>query len=143
MKYLLTSLVCCLFMSLVAQANTWTAQPTPLQVSHQWVLEKNALSTLEPQPSTNSDSSDTTSDSPWLLFPRHQANLFQHQNQLNPEYGLLVEFLPERNEARLYKNLINPDELSPWFYHTTTNQNARRLSGWKDSNLMFVYIQNV
>ena len=143
MKYLLVSLVCCFFMSVLAQAGTWTADTSREQTSHQWVIDQGSDSNTNPSDPVNSHSSDNHSDLPWQLFPRHQAHLFQHQNQLNPEYGLLVEFLPERNEARLYKNLINPDELSPWFYHTTTNQNARRLSGWKDSNLMYVYTQSI
>lgn len=86
--------------------------------------------------SNNTEQFDDTKPIPPNPY-RNLANAFQHSTQLNPDYVVLMEFLPEDWSARLYKHLIDSGELEPWYIQSSFSAGRQRLAGWKDSNLMY------
>lgn len=68
---------------------------------------------------------------------RMSSTLFLSVPQVNPDYVLKIELMPTVLSASLFKNLINPPDLEPWFLFTHHHASSSRLSGWKDSNLLY------
>jgi len=65
------------------------------------------------------------------------SSLFSHEIQLTPDYYLAITFFEIKLSAALFKNLINPDVQTPWFEQISHQSNSSRISGWKDSNLLY------
>lgn len=63
--------------------------------------------------------------------------LFNAEIQTTPNYVLVVEFFKVKLTAGLYKNLINPPLITPWFEQLSHKNNSSRLSGWKDGNFLY------
>ena len=74
---------------------------------------------------------------PLHIQSRSSAAEFLNVRQVTPEYVLVAEFLPEQRAAKFFKNLINPDEIKPWFFQNTSLNTHHRIAGWKFSNLQY------
>ncbi len=68
---------------------------------------------------------------------RLSPSLFSAEIQISPNYVLVMEFFKVKLTAALFKNLANPPVLTQWFEQLSHKTNSSRLSGWKDSNLLY------
>lgn len=127
----------CLYVGVTAQADARTGI-NKIYSNTSLVVLTDTSHTATDLSGSNDKASERASDLPWIYSARHQGSSFLHAAQRNAEYGLLIEFLPERTQARHYKNLINPDDFLPWFVKHNVHQSRHRLSGWKESNVLFV-----
>jgi len=65
------------------------------------------------------------------------SSLFNHEIQLTPDYYLAITFFEMKLSAALFKNLTNPGVRTPWFEQISHRSNSSRISGWKDSNILY------
>ncbi|MFC3093835.1 hypothetical protein DRW07_10175 [Alteromonas sediminis] len=72
-----------------------------------------------------------------VAYTRIVASEFQHPLQLSPEYGLVVEFLAEDLSAKHFTYIRTIPDIQPWFELVAFIPNKRRLSGWKDTRVMY------
>jgi len=68
---------------------------------------------------------------------RANATEFNALSQLNPNYFVEIEFFSATISAALFKNLVNPPLIQPWFIQQSFTGTKQRLSGWKESNTQF------
>jgi len=68
---------------------------------------------------------------------RANATEFNALAQLNPNYFVEIEFFAASLSAALFKNLINPPLLQPWFMQYSFTGAKLRLAGWKESNSLY------
>lgn len=136
MRYFVSSLLFCLFLATSIQTGSINMRVVDTSIS---LLDSNLASTTlgSEQQAPQPDIAD-----PALHYARGLASQFLYSTQLSPEYGVICEFLPEQNSARHYKNLINPDDEAPWYVSQDVSKNLNRLSGWKESNQLFVERNN-
>lgn len=103
------------------------------------------------QPVHTVQASATTVDFPFTLLddniPKDQVNLprlntacsslFSHEIQLTPNYYLAITFFEIKFNAALFKNLTNPPVQVLWFEQISHQSNSSRISGWKESNVLY------
>jgi hypothetical protein len=65
------------------------------------------------------------------------ASVFSNELQNTPNYVLVVEFFKIKLNAGLFKNLANPPVQLNWYDQLSHRSNSKRLSGWKDSNILY------
>ena len=65
------------------------------------------------------------------------ASVFSNELQNTPNYVLVVEFFKIKLNAGLFKNLANPPVQLNWHEQLSHRSNSKRLSGWKDSNILY------
>jgi len=68
---------------------------------------------------------------------RASASTFTTELQASPDYVLVIEFFAIKLTAGLFKHLANPPLVVAWFEQTSANSSSSRISGWKDSNLLY------
>lgn len=137
MRHFFTSLLFCLSLSTIVQSGALDAR----QFESPLATTISEFASTESAPGNQqAPESDATISLP--LQPRSQAGQFLHSLQLNPEYVVVCEFLPEQNSARHYKNLINPDDILPWFVTQNVSKNPSRLSGWKESSQLYIQLNS-
>lgn len=122
--------------------NASSVAASPVQINnsnafaeHGLVQDGNLLASF------NISSLDQKSDNDDLLILprviRANATEFTALAQLNPSYYLEIEFFSANVSAALYKNLVNPPLLSPWFMQVSFAGTKQRLAGWKESNSLY------
>jgi hypothetical protein len=65
------------------------------------------------------------------------ASVFSNEVQTSPNYMLVIEFFEIKLSAGLFKNLANPPAQLNWYEQLSHRSNTTRLSGWKDSNILY------
>jgi hypothetical protein len=73
-------------------------------------------------------------------LPRIQqacASVFSNEIQNTPNYILVIEFFKIKLTAGLFKHLANPPVQLNWYEQLSHRSNSNRLSGWKDSNILY------
>jgi hypothetical protein len=105
-------------------------------ISKSFLLESAASDTST---KTSQHYNEVSEASEQLSVPpfRSAAGVFLHLKQLEPEYGLFAEFLPENWSVALYQKLIDTGELHLWYLPLSTTKRKHRLAAWKDSNLLY------
>lgn len=68
---------------------------------------------------------------------RASAPAFAAQVQTEPDYVLEIEFFATELAATFFKNLSNPPLAPIWHQQLTHNNQASRISGWKDGNDLY------
>lgn len=92
---------------------------------------------IEQQPTSVFDDSEPEDLLNLPRLNRISPTLFNAEIQTTPNYVLVVEFFKIKLSAGLYKNLINPPLITPWFEQLSHKNNSSRLSGWKDGNSLY------
>lgn len=121
-----------------------TANATPFASFN----EKVSIQHVEFESQTNVSSSSTgvklSSDDNYsdnlINIPRFNqacASSFTNDRQTTPNYSLVIEFFVLKRTVALFKHLTNPPQHVKWFEKHNKNSNSNRLSGWKDSNLLY------
>jgi len=92
---------------------------------------------IEQQSATvfDSDESEDLFNLPRLN--RLSPSLFTAEIQTTPNYLLVIEFFKIKLTAGLFNNLANPPVIIQWFEQLSHNTNSSRLSGWKDTSLIY------
>ncbi|MFB0980981.1 MAG: hypothetical protein ACI9YH_004586 [Colwellia sp.] len=65
------------------------------------------------------------------------ASVFSNEIQNTPNYFLVIEFFKIKLNAGLFKHLANPPIQLNWYEQLSHRSNSKRLSGWKDSNILY------
>jgi len=65
------------------------------------------------------------------------GSVFSNEIQTTPNYFLVIEFFESKLSAGLFKHLANPPIKLNWYEQLSHNSNSTRLSGWKDSNILY------
>jgi hypothetical protein len=65
------------------------------------------------------------------------ASVFSNEIQNTPNYFLVIEFFKIKLNAGLFKNLANPPVQLNWYEQLSHRSNSKRISGWKDSNILY------
>ena len=94
-----------------------------------------SLNDLTSKSAADNDSPEDLFNLPRTFAP--SASLFSNEAQTSPNYVLEVAFFEEKLSAALYKHLANPPLQVSWFEQLGHSTNSSRLSGWKDSNLLY------
>lgn len=71
---------------------------------------------------------------------RASTSSFSSELQTSPYYVLVIEFFAIKLTAGLYKNLANPPLIVDWFEQLSAKSTSSRISGWKDSNLLYTSV---
>lgn len=102
-----------------------------------------SIATQHDNSATPSISIDEESPSDTVNLPRLNracASVFSNEVQSSPNYLLIIEFFEIKLSAALFKNLANPPAQLNWHEKLSHQSNSSRLSGWKDSNTLYKYI---
>lgn len=116
------------YKTLTFQSFDHVAELNPATVVSHLVSDQN------PQSQPDSDKNDRLLP---LSLVRSSASQFIHAAQIDLNYFLLFEFLPQDLSAKHFKNLTNPPNHFPWFVLLSNSPRLSRLSGWKDANLLY------
>lgn len=68
---------------------------------------------------------------------RASASTFTTELQASPDYVLVIEFFAIKLTAGLFRHLANPPLVVAWFEQLGAKSTSSRISGWKDSNLLY------
>ena len=122
-----------LFLIVLAQtANALPIADLDISNAHNVTISLNEL--------TSNSSADTDSPEDLFNLPRTVApssSVFSNEAQTSPNYLLEIAFFEEKLSAALFKHLANPPLKVSWFEQLSHKTNSSRLSGWKDSNLLY------
>lgn len=122
-----------LFLIVLAQsANALSNADLDTSNAHKISISLNELSSST---SADTDSSEELFNLPRTFAP--SSSLFSNEAQTSPNYVLEIAFFEEKLCAALYKHLANPPLQVTWFEQLGHRTNSSRLSGWKDSNLLY------
>ena len=108
--------------------------PSTLELE-EFVVETVSNNSTTQAIAVDEDNTDEIYTSPRIL--RASASTFTTEFQATPDYVLVIEFFAIKLTAGLFKNLANPPQFVPWFEQSNASNSASRVSGWKDSNILY------